>query len=78
MNTDPKKPALDFDFKIPDGRESFRIFEVAKLLSHSQDQIMNLMDAGKFGKVINCGNGRKSSATITRAGLVKFLHENSQ
>jgi hypothetical protein len=71
-------PELDFEFYIPAGRESFRVFEVANLLRHSKDQIIKLIDQGKFGKVVDCATGRKSSVTIPRAGLVKYLKENSK
>ena len=76
MNRDMEN--LEPEFNLPEGRESFRIWEVARIWSHSKDQIIELMDIGKFGQVIDCGTGRKSSVIIPRAGLVKFLRENSK
>jgi hypothetical protein len=72
------QPELDFEFYLPAGRESFRVWEVAAMLRHSNDQILKLIDLGKFGKVLECSTGRKSSQTIPRAGVVKFLRENSK
>lgn len=75
----PIQPELDFEFYIPAGREAFRVWEVAAILRHTDQQVNDLIDLGKFGKVINCGKGQvKSSRVITRAGLVKFIRENSE
>jgi hypothetical protein len=69
----------DSDFNLPAGREAFRVFEVARILCHTDQQINDLIDEGKFGKVLNCGKGKiKSSRVISRAGLVRFIRENSQ
>jgi hypothetical protein len=78
MNGTPK-PASDDDFNLPAGREAFRVWEVAAIICHTDQQVNDLIDLGKFGKVLNCGKGKvKSSRVIPRAGLVKFLRENSQ
>jgi len=77
MNSDQKEP--EPEFRLPDGREAFRVWEVATIIGHTDQQVNDLIALGKFGKVINCGKGKvKGSRVIPRAGLVKFLRENSQ
>jgi hypothetical protein len=65
-------------FNLPEGREVFRLWEVAAILAHSKHQVVKLIEEGKFGKVTDCGRGKKSSIVIPRAGLIKFLQENSK
>ena len=80
----PTKPATgpsepDSEFNLPADREAFRVWEVAAFIAHTDQQVNELIDLGKFGKVLNCGKGKiKSSRVISRAGLVKFLRGNSQ
>jgi hypothetical protein len=68
---------IDFDFHLPDGREKFRIWEVAKILHHSEDHVQNLIDAGAFGPVADfrLPGATKASVVIPRTGLVRFIQE---
>ena len=77
MNSDRNESELEFN--LPDGREAFRVWEVAKFIGHTDQQVNDLIDLGKFGKVLNCGKGKvKTSRVISRAGLVRFIRENSE
>jgi hypothetical protein len=71
------KNELDFEFHIPTGRQQFRVWEVAEIICHSSRHVEHLIEEGAFGPVIDARRkkAKKSSAVITRAGLVKFLKE---
>jgi hypothetical protein len=71
-------PELNFGYHIPAGREAFRVWEVATILCHTDQQVNDLIDLGKFGPVLNCGKGIvKSSRVISRTALLQFIQDNS-
>jgi hypothetical protein len=71
----PVQPELDFDFYLPAGRETFRTWEVAAIIRHSEDHVINLIEAKEFGDYVDArgAGASKSSYVITRAGLVAWL-----
>jgi len=72
-------PAADpgVELLLPAGQNTFRTWEVAQLLRHSRKHIENLVAEGALGPVIDARGIRstRSSAIITRAGLVAFLRK---
>jgi len=74
------QPELDFDFYVPAGRETFRTWEVARIIRHSRKHVENLLVAGEFGKYVDAKHpkAKKSSAVITRAGLIAWLNKNQR
>jgi hypothetical protein len=71
------QPELDFEFYLPAGREQFRTWEVARIIRHSRRHVENLLAEGAFGDYVDAKHpkAKKSSAVISRAGLLKFLRE---
>jgi hypothetical protein len=70
----PSKMPEGLDFHVPEGREVFRIWEVARIIGHSRKQVEALISQGRFGKALKSGARDKA---ISRARLLRFLEENT-
>jgi hypothetical protein len=68
---------LDFEFHLPAGREKFRVWEVARIIDHSEKHVIKLIERKEFGDVIDARHpdASKSSYVVTRAGLVAWLNQ---
>jgi hypothetical protein len=65
---------LDFANVIPDHRDFYRAYEVARLLCCTTPHVVNLIEEGSFSPAVNLQAGTRSMWSVPRNALVTFLN----